>query len=403
MLGLMLTGTEVALREIASSGPLLPRPLRWRPPAPSGSMKPTRSVVAGSVLITLSSQVKLPGLLALGFVAMALAHRWGGTLKAFFCRHLADVAGAGGDGVRRMDQRAGIRLAVHPRDRQRRAQLDVAADSAGAGHRPGRHSAGPGRPHHRGAVADPCDGRADHRDHGELAAAGGAARRLHPVGGLGVALGATVLLFPVVQPWYLLWAIIPQLAAWATRPGFRIATIAVTLIVGIFGPTANGDRFALFQIIDATVASTLIVVLLIATGAQPPAVALCARHRRALQRAGPEPVGRRTRTPTLSHREFSPVNSGPAARRVQALQGHRRGVRPRSRGGACAGAGTAGPQRRRARPPRSRCARASPSPTPGTIEVLGLDPIADNAQLRERIGVMLQGGGGYRPPAPARC
>ena len=31
-----------------------------------------------------------------------------------------------------------------------------------------------------------------------------------------------------------------------------------------FGPTANGDRFALFQIVDATVASTIIVVLLIA-------------------------------------------------------------------------------------------------------------------------------------------
>jgi ABC-2 type transport system ATP-binding protein len=31
----------------------------------------------------------------------------------------------------------------------------------------------------------------------------------------------------------------------------------------------------------------------------------------------------------------------------------------------------------------------------GTIEVLGLDPITDNARLRERIGVMLQGGGGY--------
>ena len=86
--------------------------------------------------------------------------------------------------------------------------------------------------------------------------------RLHPVGGLGVALGATVLLFPVVQPWYLLWAIIP-LAAWATRPRFRIAAIAVTLIVGIFGPTANGDRFALFQILDATLASAVIVLLLI--------------------------------------------------------------------------------------------------------------------------------------------
>ncbi|HYB82042.1 MAG TPA: ATP-binding cassette domain-containing protein, partial [Mycobacterium sp.] len=34
-------------------------------------------------------------------------------------------------------------------------------------------------------------------------------------------------------------------------------------------------------------------------------------------------------------------------------------------------------------------------PDAGTIEVLGLDPIADNARLRTRIGVMLQGGGGY--------
>jgi alpha-1,6-mannosyltransferase len=87
--------------------------------------------------------------------------------------------------------------------------------------------------------------------------------RLHPIGGLGVALGICVLLFPVVQPWYLLWAIIP-LAAWATRPGFRMAAIIITLVVGIFGPTANGDRFALFQIVDATVASTIIVVMLIA-------------------------------------------------------------------------------------------------------------------------------------------
>src|SRR6201995_1618639 len=87
--------------------------------------------------------------------------------------------------------------------------------------------------------------------------------RLHPIGGLGVALGICVLLFPVVQPWYLLWAIIP-LACWATRTGFRETVIVITLVVGIFGPTANGDRFALFQIVDATVASTIMVVVLIA-------------------------------------------------------------------------------------------------------------------------------------------
>ncbi len=34
-------------------------------------------------------------------------------------------------------------------------------------------------------------------------------------------------------------------------------------------------------------------------------------------------------------------------------------------------------------------------PDAGFVEVLGMDPIADNSRLRERIGVMLQGGGGY--------
>lgn len=34
-------------------------------------------------------------------------------------------------------------------------------------------------------------------------------------------------------------------------------------------------------------------------------------------------------------------------------------------------------------------------PDSGSIEILGLDPATENAKLRERIGVMLQGGGGY--------
>ncbi|MBV9513356.1 MAG: ABC transporter ATP-binding protein [Mycobacteriaceae bacterium] len=34
-------------------------------------------------------------------------------------------------------------------------------------------------------------------------------------------------------------------------------------------------------------------------------------------------------------------------------------------------------------------------PDVGTIEVLGMNPVTDNARVRERIGVMLQGGGGY--------
>ena len=34
-------------------------------------------------------------------------------------------------------------------------------------------------------------------------------------------------------------------------------------------------------------------------------------------------------------------------------------------------------------------------PDAGSIEILGLDPVVDNAELRARIGVMLQGGGAY--------
>ena len=77
MLGLMLTGTEFALRgiDLAISSPRWPRGrAQWT----SAAM-----LLAGVVLITMSSQVKVPGLLALGFVAMALAWRWGGTVKAF--------------------------------------------------------------------------------------------------------------------------------------------------------------------------------------------------------------------------------------------------------------------------------------------------------------------------------
>ena len=258
MLGLMLTGTEFALRgiDLAISSPRWPRGrAQWT----SAAM-----LLAGVVLITMSSQVKLPGLLALGFVAMALAWRWGGTVKAFLLASALTVSlslavmafigwisGLGFGWLFTLGTANVVRSWMSPP-----TLLALGTGQVGILLGLGDHTT---------AVLSLT------RAMGVLiititvtwlllAVLRG---RLHPVGGLGVALGATVLLFPVVQPWYLLWAIIP-VAAWATRPGFRIATIAVTLIVGIFGPTANGDRFALFQIIDATLASTAIVLLLIA-------------------------------------------------------------------------------------------------------------------------------------------
>ncbi|CQD14279.1 integral membrane protein [Mycolicibacterium conceptionense] len=85
MLGLMLAGTEFALRGIDAAAPLVPRPLTWpRSREDWQQWYPAGMLLFGTVLITLSSQVKLPSLLALGFVAMALAWRLGGSIKAFF-------------------------------------------------------------------------------------------------------------------------------------------------------------------------------------------------------------------------------------------------------------------------------------------------------------------------------
>ena len=258
MLGLMLAGAEFALRGIDSPR-LLPK--SWRP---GPDWEPLGMLLAGAILIVLSSQVKLPSLLALGFVTVALAYRCGGNLRALL------LAGGG---------MAAISLAV----------MAIVGWASGLGFGwiytlgtanvvrswmspPTLLALGTGQV---GILL----GLGDHttavlgltRGIGVLIIMAMVAwllvavfrGRLHPIGGLGVALGVTVLLFPVVQPWYLLWAIIP-LAAWATRTGFRVAAILITLIVGIFGPTANGDRFALFQIVDATVASAIIVAVLIA-------------------------------------------------------------------------------------------------------------------------------------------
>ena len=265
MLGLMLAGTEFALRGVDSAGPLIPRPPAWpRHREDWSRWYPMAMLLTGTVLIALSSQIKLPSLLALGFVTMALARRLGGTVKAFFQASLplglvaltvmAVVGWASGLGF-------GWLFTLGTANVVRSWMSPPTLIALGTGQ--------------VGILL----GLGDH-----TTAVLGLTRaigviiigvlvswlllsvlrgRLHPIGGLGVAMGATVLLFPVVQPWYLLWAIIP-LACWATRPGFRGTTIAVTFVVGVFGPTANGDRFALFQILDATLASTVIVLMMIA-------------------------------------------------------------------------------------------------------------------------------------------
>lgn len=56
---------------------------------------------------------------------------------------------------------------------------------------------------------------------------------IHPIGGLGVGTFVLVILFPVVHPWYMLWAIFP-LATWANRPFFRVAVVGYSAAMSFF-------------------------------------------------------------------------------------------------------------------------------------------------------------------------
>jgi len=242
MLGLMLAGIEIALRAVEGSEPIRGQALFY--------------LVAGSGLIALSSTVKIPSLLALGFVGMALARRWGGTWKALAGAAILlgivaavvtfAISVASGLGMGWINT-LGTATAV-------RSWMSI----------PTLLGVGTG-------LAGVLLGLGDHttailtitRPIAYLVAMLVTARmmisvymgRIHPVGGLGIALGAIVLLFPVVQPWYLLWAILP-LAAWATAPIFRIPAVVFTSIVSVM-LMSNGAEYLPFMIVQAVIATIL--------------------------------------------------------------------------------------------------------------------------------------------------
>jgi alpha-1,6-mannosyltransferase len=275
MLGLMLAGIELCFHGIDSAGGLR------RP----GSALPSRAgllLIAGAVVIAASCMIKIASVLAFGFVGVALARRWGATLPAL--RHapvreywqrsrrslgalfgsatflgailvgvtVAICLGTGlgfgwtktlstGDVVRSWMSmptflsvttgRVGVLLGLGDHTQ---AMLDVARPAAQA-------------------VAAVLVVR------WLLAALAG---RLHAVGALGLAMGTVVLFFPFVQPWYLLWAIIP-LAAWATGRWFRIIAVSLSAIISIVVlPTGAGTRG--FQLAEAIVAAVLLVAILTA-------------------------------------------------------------------------------------------------------------------------------------------
>lgn len=216
MMGILLVGLELGLRGMDALG--------------TGTRRRAIGflVVSGG-LISCAGMVKVPGFMALGFIGMTLARRWGGwrgivravvTQTAIMVATVAAATAVTGIGMGWVTGQGGAASI--------RSWLSLSTDI--------------------GVVTAFIGQLLGLGDHSEamltvsrfvcLVVAGGFILRMlwatfrgtiHPVGGLGVATLVLVLLFPVVHPWYPLWGIMP-LAAWANRRFFRVAVAVYSSI-----------------------------------------------------------------------------------------------------------------------------------------------------------------------------
>ena len=246
MIGLMLAGVEVAMRGVESAGPLRGQALL--------------TLLAGSSLIVLSATVKVPSLLALGFVGMALARRWGSGFRAI----LTAIALLGAITVVvfvAIGEASGLGFGWTKTLGTANAVRSWMSMSTLAGMFTGLVGKLLGLGDHTSAILTFT------RLIGALVAAYVGARmllavlrgRVHAMGGLGITLGAVVLLFPVVHPWYLLWAAIP-LAAWASAPAFRWMAVAVSAVIALMLMPSGGD-IAPFVIVQAAIAAVVVALI----------------------------------------------------------------------------------------------------------------------------------------------
>lgn len=253
MIGMMLVGLEWSFRAIYGTQRLR-RPDR---PLPS---RAGRILLAGVAVIAASAMIKVTSMLALGFVGVALARRWGATLPALRHAPVSQWWRRSRRSLAALAASAGVMGVVAG------AVVVVTCLGTGLGFGwthtlstggivrswmsmptllsvvAGRVGLWLGLGEQTQAILDIA------RPIGQLVAAVLVVRwllaclagRIHPIGGLGIAMASVVIFFPFVQAWYLLWAVIP-LAAWATTRWFRVGTVVISGIIAIVVMPTSSD------------------------------------------------------------------------------------------------------------------------------------------------------------------
>lgn len=233
LLAFLLSGMELCL--VALHG----KPIPGTPDDPVEPRSPALSrngwllFAAGAALIAMAGMVKVTGFVALGFVGMALARRFGFTTMAV-ARAAAVTAATAAATIVAFCLASGLGFGW------------ITSQGGAATVRSwmslptllGISSGFAGRVLGIGDVSEAALSLT--RGLGILLAAAWLLRmlwatfrgRIHPLGGYGLAMFAMVLLFPVVHPWYLLWALVP-LSGWADRSQFRVAVVAYSAIFSL--------------------------------------------------------------------------------------------------------------------------------------------------------------------------
>lgn len=238
MIGCMLAGVEIAL----AGGPPAPLP---RAPTPSLNRTAAGHFIAGAVLISIGAAVKFTALVGLGFLGVYLARRFGGSWRrlAQFGGLSVVVAGAVIAGFSSIGGLGFGWIATAVRTPGTIKTLFAPMTDLGA----------------LGGQIGVMLGMGDHTDSmiEALREFGMVASvcivlvvllqtfrgRLQPLVGIGLALASIVFFGASVQPWYLLWAIVP-LAAGVGTPRFRRYTALVITVAALLSPMPTGSSFS---------------------------------------------------------------------------------------------------------------------------------------------------------------
>ncbi|MFC4947602.1 polyprenol phosphomannose-dependent alpha 1,6 mannosyltransferase MptB [Pseudonocardia sp. GCM10023141] len=244
MIGFLLAGMEIGLR----AKPRLLDP----------------ALLGGAALIVCASLVKLPALLALGFLGLEWARRQGGGL-----RHIVSVGavlaavtavlyipisvgtGVGIGWAKTLDTPSLIR-----------SWMSVSTDLGMIGGQVGV----------LGGIGDHTDAVLDVTRGIGLALAAVLCvilllrtlrGRLDPVTGMAAGLGAVVIFGPVAHPWYFLWAVIP-LAATQGLPQYRRWLLGASAVLALVVPPTGADfNFRAYQLQVAVLAGVVLMIIVL--------------------------------------------------------------------------------------------------------------------------------------------